>query len=345
VHVLSRVIKDSQTSGTDLVVAMLLADRAGDDGVCYPGIETLARDARCNERHVRRVVRRLEEKGEIYISSGGGRSRTNLYMVTVGLDADAVAGVLVRRFEMAVADAWATANDIVARQNPDAQDRVSEPQNPDIQSKTRTPRTGNNNTETLTSRAETRTSRAETLSHRPPEPLKNHYEPSVIEGAAAPPPATPPPATPDPPDPDPPAWFEDAASPAPDDPAAAPLTSKSMAEQPVVAMYRDACLRYPSRPQMAWLLAQGIDDLRRWRDVLAIWVSRGWSPVNLAGMVDLYHQPARIQELRSNRPPAASQPSQPRPRLPGAAPIPDDFYEWVAELSQIPDYANPTGGA
>jgi len=74
-------------------------------------------------------------------------------------------------------------------------------------------------------------------------------------------------------------------------------TVKAMTSQPVVAIYRDVFLRYPSKAQMAYLLSAGIADLRRWHEVLGLWVGRGWSPTNCAGMVDLYNNPQRIREL------------------------------------------------
>lgn len=110
-----------------------------------------------------------------------------------------------------------------------------------------------------------------------------------------------------------------------------PVTAKSLAQQTVVVMYRDAFLRFPSKAQMAWLVAQEITDLRRWMDVITLWVGRGWSPTNLSGMVDLYRNPTRIQELRTYRPaaPQPAPPPKPKERLaPG-------FEEWMAELSQI----------
>jgi hypothetical protein len=84
------------------------------------------------------------------------------------------------------------------------------------------------------------------------------------------------------------------------DPDSAP-TAKTLAEQPPIAIYRDAFLRYPSKAQMAWLMAQEITDLRRWLEVCQLWIGKGWSPTNLQGMIDLYRNPARIAELHTYR--------------------------------------------
>lgn len=109
-----------------------------------------------------------------------------------------------------------------------------------------------------------------------------------------------------------------------------------MTAAPVIAMYRDAFLRYPSKPQMAYLLAAAVTDLRRWQDVLTVWVGKGWSPVNLAGMIDLYQNPERIRELTSYQPPgpatrsAAATTTKPTERVAAG------WHEWLEEL-------NPTG--
>ena len=318
VHVLSRVIQGSRSSSTELVVMMLLADRAGDDGVCYPGMDTLARDARCDERHARRIIRKLAASGEIYVEHGGGRKQTNLYMVTVGLDADAIAGVLVRRFGMSVSDAMSTAIAIVARQNPDIYASVSGNENGDIHAQTRTSAPVFLETKTGTSTRETGTSTSETGTSRPPGPLYNHHEPSVIEDGASPPPS------------EPPAWYEDAhATPEPVH-APEPPTPRTLAQQPAIAMYRNAFLRFPPKAQMVWLAGQEITDLRRWRDVLTLWVGRGWSPTNISGMVDLYRNPARIQEQSAYRPASSSRTETARTRVERVA---EGWDEWLADVT------------
>ena len=107
------------------------------------------------------------------------------------------------------------------------------------------------------------------------------------EGAATPP--QPPPT----PQPEEVAFWE---TPEPETPAAPPTprpTVRSMADQPAIAMYRDAFLRTPGKPQMA-LILENVNDLRVWRDVLSMWVGQTWKPTNVAGMIDLYQHPERI---------------------------------------------------
>lgn len=158
------------------------------------------------------------------------------------------------------------------------------------------------------------------MSHDPlEEPLE---EPSVEEGTVPAPPAAA----------EPPAWYE-AEPAAPTIPSTQP-TVRGLTAQPPIAMYRDAFLRYPSKPQMALIMSHGVDDLRRWRAVLALWCGRGWSLTNIAGMLDLYDHPERLEDRQ--RPPATAQrPTPAAPATPGADPAwQKSWDEWIAELSR-----------
>jgi hypothetical protein len=114
-----------------------------------------------------------------------------------------------------------------------------------------------------------------------------------------------------------------------------------MTAAPVVAMYRDAFLRYPSKPQMVYLLAADITDLRRWHNVLTLWVGKGWSLTNLTGMIDLYQNPERLRELTSYQPPAPIRPALHPQAIQRTA---DGFDDWLAELSRT-DNAHLHGAA
>lgn len=131
---------------------------------------------------------------------------------------------------------------------------------------------------------------------------------------------------------EPPAWYE-ADPPASTNPPTPP-TVRSLTQQPPIAMYRDAFLRYPSKPQMALIMAHGIDDLRRWRAVLALWCGRGWALTNIAGMLDLYDHPERLEDRQ--RPPQTATPARTGPPpTPGADPAwQQSWDEWIAELSR-----------
>ena len=125
------------------------------------------------------------------------------------------------------------------------------------------------------------------------------------EGAAAPPQTTPPET-----DNELPGFWQE-PEPSPEPPQAATPTVKSLAQQPPILMYRDAFLRYPSKPQMALIMAHGVTELRRWRDVLNLWVGLNWNAYNVAGMLDLYDHPERIAERNASRKYAAAAPARP----------------------------------
>lgn len=79
---MSEVWETSQQDKGSLLVLLALADFADDDGYCYPSVETVARKSRLTERHTRRILRKLEDDGEIESQmSKGGRSQTTLYRV------------------------------------------------------------------------------------------------------------------------------------------------------------------------------------------------------------------------------------------------------------------------
>lgn len=125
------------------------------------------------------------------------------------------------------------------------------------------------------------------------------------EGAAAPPQTTPPET-----DDELPGFWQE-PEPSPEPPATPTPTVKTLAAQPPIAMYRDTFMRYPSKPQMALIMAHGVTDLRRWRDVLNLWVGKGWNVQNVAGMLDLYDHPERIAERNAPRKNAAAAPARP----------------------------------
>lgn len=112
---MSRVWDSNRQSGTDLVILLALADRAGDDGISWPSLESLRERSRlADDRQVRRILRKLEQAGDIFTIQAAGRGHTNLYMVCVGMTQDEIATALVKRAEVSLTDATAAAADIVA---------------------------------------------------------------------------------------------------------------------------------------------------------------------------------------------------------------------------------------
>lgn len=76
---MSWVWETSASEGRELLVELALADFADDKGRCFPGIETIARKARCSVRHAQACVRRFVEEGRMKIDEGKGPHGTNLY--------------------------------------------------------------------------------------------------------------------------------------------------------------------------------------------------------------------------------------------------------------------------
>lgn len=79
----------SEATGSELLVLLAIADHEGDGGA-WPAMETLARRGRVTRDAARKIVRRLEARGEITTETNGGgglrtasHMRTNRYEVNV----------------------------------------------------------------------------------------------------------------------------------------------------------------------------------------------------------------------------------------------------------------------
>ncbi|MBP8291458.1 MAG: helix-turn-helix domain-containing protein [Caldilineaceae bacterium] len=264
VKIMARVWDDSMHTGSALLMLLAIADHANDEGVCWPSVETLAAKARVQARQAQNLIAHLVESGELAVQRGAGRRNTSIYVVTIGGK-----GATQRAIDYA---------------------------------------------EKVQSSAEKVQSSAEKVQSSAlkgaiaiaPDPLEPSIEPSLepLERAAALPPA--PPVAPPPPvvlaepqtatAPEPTVAAALDGEPLPAAPA--PATTKNLAQQPVVLAYRDVFLAYPSKAQMAQLLGHGVTDMQRWTDVLAAWCKAGYSPRNLAGMLDWYDDPQRMAASR-----------------------------------------------
>lgn len=81
VHAISWVLKFSETRLGERLVLLTLADHAKADGSCaWPSQETIAHEARLDERHVRKCLSSLERQGHIE-RSGASRFGTVIYTV------------------------------------------------------------------------------------------------------------------------------------------------------------------------------------------------------------------------------------------------------------------------
>jgi hypothetical protein len=90
IKVTTRVWEYSDQSGSHLLAELAIADHCDDYGVAWPSIARVARKARVSERQAKRIVRALVEAGEMVVIEGRGRTNTNIYFVTVGLDNETI---------------------------------------------------------------------------------------------------------------------------------------------------------------------------------------------------------------------------------------------------------------
>lgn len=66
-------------------VLMQLADMADDSGCCWPGVARLSERTAFSERCVRNALRSLEAMGLVRTSRGGGRGKSNEYLLQMGV--------------------------------------------------------------------------------------------------------------------------------------------------------------------------------------------------------------------------------------------------------------------
>ncbi len=117
IEIMSKSWKKSRQSGSRLLALLALADRADEDGVCWPGREWIARQARVQPgKNIRRILRALEDAGEIVYDPGRGRGRRTYYLVAIALEPPQIKEIAMRRFQMSEEEATAFLSDIVSRQ-------------------------------------------------------------------------------------------------------------------------------------------------------------------------------------------------------------------------------------
>jgi hypothetical protein len=80
------VFRNSQHTGTDLLLVLILADSADrDTGACYPSVKTIARLMRSSERNVQLRLKALRDSGEITVRYQKSPYGTNLYVLNRSL--------------------------------------------------------------------------------------------------------------------------------------------------------------------------------------------------------------------------------------------------------------------
>jgi len=93
---LTAVWEHSKQKGTSLLALLSLADRADDDGFCWPSHVDTAHRARSKRTYVLTVLQNIENDGELFIHPRPGRS--SQYLVLPGLTFSEVQNSLVKRF-------------------------------------------------------------------------------------------------------------------------------------------------------------------------------------------------------------------------------------------------------
>ena len=82
----SRVWELSESTGSNRLVLLAIADFANEDGVCWPGQDRLAKMAQISVSSVKRVIADLVESGELWRDRRKNRgSSANAYIVCLGL--------------------------------------------------------------------------------------------------------------------------------------------------------------------------------------------------------------------------------------------------------------------
>ena len=93
---LTAVWSTSPSKGTKLLLLLSLADRADDDGYCWPSQSDTARRIRAKRTYVSKLEQGLEEDGELLISKRPGTN--SLYIVPHGSTPAEIKKALMHRF-------------------------------------------------------------------------------------------------------------------------------------------------------------------------------------------------------------------------------------------------------
>lgn len=87
----------STQKGSSLLALLSMADRADDDGYCWPSHDDIAKRARIKRTYVAsNIIPALIKSGELYQHKRRGKS--DCYLVLVGLELDEIGAAMVKRF-------------------------------------------------------------------------------------------------------------------------------------------------------------------------------------------------------------------------------------------------------
>src|SRR3990167_6337137 len=85
IKVMDAVFERSTAKGSALLLQVSIADHAHDDGAgAWPSVARLAKKTRLSRRQVQRLLRGLEEDGELVIDKGAGPNGAHLMTVRPG---------------------------------------------------------------------------------------------------------------------------------------------------------------------------------------------------------------------------------------------------------------------
>lgn len=76
IKVMNYIWDHSDAQGTELLCLLAIADNANDDGEAFPGIARIAKKCRVGERAIQKVLRKLQDSGEIEVRVGHGLKTT-----------------------------------------------------------------------------------------------------------------------------------------------------------------------------------------------------------------------------------------------------------------------------
>ena len=91
---INNVLSLSKTTRSQRLMLMILAHHADRHGVCWPSIPTLADEMNVAPRNASAILGKLRKNGEVIIVPGGGRKRSNTYLITLGQSPEEIANTL-----------------------------------------------------------------------------------------------------------------------------------------------------------------------------------------------------------------------------------------------------------
>ena len=87
-QIIRDVFDHSQHNGPRLLVLLVLADYANKEHVAWPSYQTLGKKARMNRRNVIRIVKDLEQSGELKVERRFGHSNRYRFCLNSGVNPD-----------------------------------------------------------------------------------------------------------------------------------------------------------------------------------------------------------------------------------------------------------------